>query len=241
MNMRSVYEEELTVLPSCCNINAQMKLSGLLDIFMDAAMLHAEEINVGISEFWPKRKFWVATKTRIEFDRFVNMAEKVTVRTWPEKPGIIKCIRNYEMCAGEEVVAHGKTEWVVIDLDSKNIIKTDGVYPDELTFSDRQVDDAPFLRIKDDFSDEVFGRYTVRSVDIDYGRHMNNVAYVRATEGLFSTDEWQKKGYKGIEIQYKCSCYEKEELLFYKKEETDGTYIKAVNPSGETAMIARVI
>lgn len=239
--MKGVFEKETVVLPSSCNINAQMKLSGLLDIFMDDAMLHAEEIGVGISKFWPKRMFWVASKTRIVFKRNVNMAEEVTVRTWPERPGMLKCIRDYEMTKGEETVAYGKTEWVIIDLDTKKILKAEGAYPTELEYEEKIVDDEPFLRIKNDFDDEVFGTYTVRSVDLDYGRHMNNVAYVRAIEGLFSSDEWQERNYNGIEIQYKCSCYEKDVLSFYKKEEAGGTLIKASNDKGENVMMAKLL
>lgn len=239
--MKGIYEKETVILPSSCNVNAQMKLSGLLDMFMDEAMLHAEEIGVGISKFWPKRMFWVATKTRIMFKRNVNMAETVTAKTWPERPGMLKCIRDYEMFAGEETVAYGKTEWVIIDLDTKKVLKADGAYPYDLEFEERVADEEPFLRIKDNFEEEPFGNYKVRSVDIDYGHHMNNVAYVRAIEGLFSTDEWQERGYMGIEIQYKCSCYEKDILTFYKKEDSDGTFIKAVNEKGEAVMMAKLI
>ncbi len=239
--MKGIFEKEMVALPSSCNINAQMRLSGLLDIFMDEAMLHAEELGVGISGFWPKRMFWVAAKTRIMFKRNVNMAEKVTVKTWPERPGVLKCIRDYEMLAEGETVAFGKTEWVIIDLDTKKILKADGAYPENLEYEERVVDDVPFLRIRDDFENEAFNTYTVRSVDLDYGRHMNNVAYVRAIEGLFSADEWQERSYKGIEIQYKCSCYEKDTLSFYKKEESDGTLLKASNEKGETVMMAKLI
>lgn len=235
--MKNYYEEELTVLPSTCNCDAKMKLSGLLDIFMDAAMMHAEDVGVGISDFRPIGKFWVAVKTRIRFNRPVNMAEKVTVKTWPEKPGKIACVRYYDMRKNDEILAVGKTDWVIIDTETKRIQRTEGIYPPDLVFSEECADDAPFRRLKDDCADEFFGKYTVRSVDIDYGNHMNNVAYVRAIEGLFSTNEWRDREYCGIEIQYKSSCYEKDEISFYKKETPEGTVIKAEN-NGECVMTA---
>lgn len=235
--MNNVHEREMRIVPSGCERNAELRLSSLMDIFMDSAMLHAEEIKVGITEFWPRKLFWVATKQKIRFNRPVKLSEAVIVRTWPEEPGNFKSIRYYEMLAGNEQVAFGKTEWVVVNTDQFKPMKVKEVFP-ELDFCDRKVMEENFERIKDEGFNENAGSYRVRRVDIDYGKHMNNVAYIRAIEGLFTTKEWEEQNFMEIEIQYKESVYEGDEIVFMKKWEEDRLIIKGMKKESEPVVYA---
>ena len=222
--MESVFKEEKTILPSVCDKSARLKMSGFVDMCMDAAMVHAEELGVGITEFRPKNRFWIVTKTKIRFLRPVCMAEKTVISTWPTKPGSHRCERHYELRKGDEVLAVGKNEWLVIDTVDKTLKPTSEIYPKELEISDKKGLEEPFARLRT-FEGEQIGTYRVRSVDIDYGEHMNNVAYIRAIEGLFESDELKKADFDTLDIQYKKSCYEGDLLIFTAKKEEDGLHI----------------
>lgn len=235
--MNNNHQRDMKIMPSGCDRNAELKLSALMDIFMDSAMLHAEEINVGISVFWPKKLFWVATKQKIRFKRPVKLAEIVKITTWPEEPGNYKTVRYYEMTQGDEVVAEGKTEWIVVNTDEFKPLKVKEFFP-ELDFYEKKGMADNFERIKDEGFEEEAGRYTVRRIDIDYGKHMNNVAYIRALEGIFTTEEWESYNFKELEIQYKESTYEGNEITFMKRFSDDKMIIKGMNQSGEVCVYA---
>ena len=228
------------ILPSRSNYNAELSLSHTIDVFMDMAMEHAELLNIGISNFNPRGLFWVAAKTKIHFNRRVKMAETVTFSTWPQQPGKIKGDRQYRFCAGNEVLGYGKTEWVVISTETKGIQKLDGIYPEELIFNDDPGDAEEYERLRDFKDGEVLGSYKVRSVDIDYGLHMNNVAYVRAIEGLFTCKEWDERDFRDFQIDYKKSCYEGDTLYFTSKEENGILYLRGALEDGSTIVLAKL-
>lgn len=228
------------ILPSRSNYNAELSLSHTIDVFMDMAMEHAELLGIGITGFNPKNLFWVAAKTKVHFNRRIKMAETVTFTTWPQAPSKIKGDRQYRISAGDEILAYGKTEWVVISTESKGIQKLEGIYPEELHFNDDPGDSEEYERLRDFKDGEVLGSYTVRSVDIDYGLHMNNVAYVRAIEGLFTSEEWDRHDFRDFQIDYKKSCYEKDTLIFTCKEENGALYLRGALKDDSTIVLAKL-
>ena len=226
------------ILPSRSNLHAALSLSSAIDIFMDMAMEHAELLSVGITEFNKKELFWVATKTKLHFNREIKMAERVRFSTWPQVPGKIKSDRQYEISKGDEILVSGKTEWVVINSETKAIQKLNNIFPEDLKFCEDPGDTEDFLRLRDFKDGEDFGSYKVRSVDIDYGLHMNNVAYVRAIEGLFSSEEWDAYAFDTFQIDYKKSCYEGDTLYFTKKEEDGFFYLRGALEDDSTIVLA---
>ena len=226
------------ILPSRSNRHATLSLPAAIDIFMDMAMEHAELLNVGITEFNKQTLFWVATKTKVHFNREIKMAEWVEFATWPQSPGKIKSDRQYTIKKGDELLVSGKTEWVVINSETKSIQKLEHVFPEDLIFCDEPGDTEDFLRLRDFSDGEAFGEYKVRCVDIDYGLHMNNVAYVRAIEGLFTSEDWDARGFNTFQIDYKKSCYEGDTLYFTKKEEDGRFYLRGALEDGTTIVLA---
>ena len=103
-----------------------------------------------------------------------------------------------------------------------NYNKNNKLYDPDFEFCREKVLPESFHRFTGDFSGEPFAEYTVRSIDIDFEGHMNNVAYIRALFGLFSRAELEKMDPKEIEFQYKVSCYEGDRLFWYKRSGEDG-------------------
>ena len=238
--MESVFEREQPVLPSLCDFNATLSVSSIAGLFMDIAMYHAETLGIGFTGFNERGLFWITAKTKIKMVQKANMAEKVKVTTWPEEAGMLKCNRDYEITNDKGVIALGKTEWAVIDQATHTLQKAKGIYPEGLEISDRIAIPEPFAKLKDDFEGEFIGKYTIRSIDTDYGRHMNNVAYIRTVEGLFSTDELEKNPINELEIHYKNSSFEGETLSFFANKCEEYTDIKAVREDGTVAVLVRI-
>ena len=135
---------------------------------------------------------------------------------------------------------NGKTEWVVIDSDTKAIQKLESVYPEDLVFCEEAGDTEEFERIRDFKDGEPFGEYKVRCIDIDYGLHMNNVAYVRAIEGLFTSKEWDEADFTDFQIDYKKSCFEGDTLYFTRKQENGATYLRGALADGTTIVLCKL-
>ena len=97
-----------------------------------------------------------------------------------------------------------------------------------------------FARIPDDFScSDVLSRYTVRSIDIDVGGHMNNTVYVRAMLGCFSNEELKQMQIRRIDVVFRSPCYEGDTLEIQKKR-TDAGLDLRLSRSDTTCVLARI-
>ena len=106
----------------------------------------------------------------------------------------------------------------------------------------RQAIDEPPTRFHDDLTqDELVYPHLVRATDIDMGRHMNNVVYIRLLLDCFSAKELASGNIQSVELHYSTPCFEGEALTVYKKSLDDGTCrIGIVKPDGKTASQACV-
>ena len=233
----SKFSYEKIVDPSRTAASGLIKHSGCLDIFMDIAAVHSAMMGAGYYDLAAEGRFWITAKTRAVFYKRPKMMDKVTVTTWSRPPEFAKSDRHYAISDGEEVLVAGKTLWAVINLGTGKLERADYVYPEGAVFDDDETVAEPYEKITDDFPEEPFGSYKVKSIDIDVGHHMNNVAYARAVESLFSTEEWETMDPRMIELQFKSQCREGDVLEFKKREEGKKLFLKAEN-AGKTALLA---
>ena len=238
--MKGYYRWDLTVLPGSCDSSAKLGVPDTFALFMDAATLHAEALGIGMNGLMKRGLFWLTVRTRIRFHRRPSMIETVTVRTWPEKPERSRCNRDYRLEQGGEVLAEGKTEWMIMNLETGRLHPADSVFPEALEIEPDRVLPEPFMRMTDDFTDEDdFGSYTVRSTDIDLGGHMNNAAYVRAIAGLFDSSTWQGMDIREMEVAFRAPCFEGN-MLRAQKRVRDGATEVRLSCEGKTIVLARI-
>jgi len=239
--MENRIEKEIVILPSLCDGSGRLGIPDAFALFMDIASEHAEALGCGIGALGKKGLFWLTVRTRVRFFRRPEMMERVRLSTWPEAPGRLRAERNYRMEQAGELLAAGKTEWAVLDQTTGRLTPPKAVYPAELDFCPEKVWTEPFTRLPDESLTE-YARYTVRSVDMDLGRHMNNIAYLRSLAGTFPDAEWQDMGIRELEIAYRTSCYEGDTLVWQRRTEADGSLtLRAELEDGRIAVQARLI
>lgn len=238
--MEAHLQYDYTVLPSVCDREMKLGVADLFALFMDIATLHAEQLGVGADVMFSRKLFWLTVKTKVKIFRRPRMLETVTLSTRPLVPERVRAIREYALTRGQEVLARGKTEWAVIETDSGKLHPMGDVFPQGLELAREPAFPGAFARIKPDFSDgEELGAYRVRSTDIDLGGHMNNVAYVRALAGAFSTKEWDAMDVRELEVHFKASCYEGDTLVMQRRERGGFTEVR-MSVEGKTVILARI-
>lgn len=239
--MKSVFSKDLTVLTSACDDRGILSVPAVFALFMDAATEHADRLGVGFPVLAARDLFWLTVKTRIRFFRRPAMMEHVTVTTWPEAPGKLRCDRDYRLTAGEEILAEGKTEWAVWEVKTGRLHPAADVFPPDLVSDRPPVWDDPFARIDEDFSRaEDLGEYTVRSTDVDLGGHMNNAAYVRALAGAFSCKAWNALQIREMDVVFRHPCFEGERLGIRMRRTDAETDLAMVRCDGAIALLARI-
>ena len=217
--MQEVFKRRLDIDPGIADSAGRLSYHDAFRVFMDIASRHAGEIGVGLGDMNAKNLFWLTVKTKVCFIKRPHIGRTVTVVTWPEAPERIRGNRSYIMECDGDTLIRGKTEWAVMNTETKRIAPMKGVYPEELTFSSPSACPEAFAVIADDFTEEdFFCEYRVLSTDIDVGGHMNNVAYVRALMGSFSNAELAKMNIRSIDVIFRAPCFEGDLLTIQKRE-----------------------
>ncbi len=236
--MQNFLEKEEVLLSSKLDYTGRLKLAGLFDLFMDLAAEQAAYMNVGYEQMLAHRAFWLAVRTRVRVYKVPGLLDRVKVKTWPGKPGLVKCDRFYRLTMDGETLAEGRTEWVAQNIDDGRMLKTDAFgYPLDMEPLPERVCDGPFTRFREKpEAANLLTTYTVGSRDIDTGRHMNNVAYVRMLMGTFSVSELEAMDVAEAEIAYSAACREGETLSVYRRRDEEGWHLLVQKPDGTTAV-----
>ena len=234
--MNSKFSAKTLIFPSSCDRTGKLSIPAVFSLFMDVAATHAERIGCGADALAEKDIFWITTKTKVLLHRMPSMMEEVTVETWPEKPGRIRCNRYYLLKKGDEILAEGVSEWAIINRTSGKLVAPIGVYDESFEFLSDTVCDASFEKIGEDFEDcRLIEDYTVRSTDIDLGRHMNNAAYVRALFGAVSCDEIERAAINEVQIVFKSQSFEGEKLTICGRKTDIGAELGILHADGRVA------
>ena len=229
------FEKEFTLTPDYCDARAGLSPLGAFTIFQAIATEHAENIGVGGAAMAKRGEFWLTVHSRVDFFSRAQLMQTLTAKTWPEScdEKSIRCFRSYSLRCGDALVAMGRTQKVVPFGQSG--------FPQEFPFTGEvAISDAP-TRFRDDFTPDDFVRnYTVRPTDIDFGRHMNNVAYIRVLLDCFSAKQIASGTIASIEAHYFAPCLEGETLSVYQKQDGNTVRIAIKKQDAKPAVLAAV-
>ena len=207
----------IVIGPSRADSSGRLSVADCFALFMDIATEHADMLGIGIGEIGKKGFFWLTVRCMARIGRLPELGEEVEISTWPEKPDGYRFMRSYAMTKGDELLVTGRTQWAVMDTARGRLVDCGKIYPPELTEFLGPVTEEPFSRFTGEFTEEI-GTHTVGSNDIDLGRHMNNVAYIRAFQGLFGTEHRQRNVPDFMEVFYQKPCHEEDRLTFFRRE-----------------------
>ena len=237
------FEKEFVLTPDYCDARAGLSPLGAFTIFQAIATQHAELIGVGGAAMAKRGEFWLTVHSRIDFLGKAKLMQTLRAKTWPEPcdEKSIRCFRSYSLRCGEALIARGRTQWAILGPEKKVVPFGQSGFPQDFPFTgEAGITDAP-TRFHDDFTLSDFVReYTVRSTDIDFGRHMNNVAYIRVLLDCFPAETIASGTISSIEAHYSAACLEGETLSVYQKQDGDTVCIAIKKADGKPAVLAAV-
>ena len=119
---------------------------------------------------------------------------------------------------------------------------TQSGFPADFPFRPGAAIDEPPTRFHDDLTqDELVYPHLVRATDIDMGRHMNNVVYIRLLLDCFSAKELASGMIRTIEAHYASPCLEGETLGVFCRREEGRCRMAVKHADGRPAVLAQVI
>jgi acyl-ACP thioesterase len=105
--------------------NERVKPGTVLDIFQEAAALHADSAGIGVSDLMRRGLTWVLRRYRVDFRGYPGRGD-LTVRTWFEPRRNLMSVRRFEAEAvnGEDA-ASAWSAWIVVDLERGRPVRLD--------------------------------------------------------------------------------------------------------------------
>ena len=228
-------------MPSMCDRNSLMSIPAMLDMFQDAAGIHAGSVGIGALALEERGLFWIVSKTRLRINRRPQVQELLESVTWIQPAERVSCERDWALMKDGEQLAYVRSIWAALRREDFRPGHMADFYPHS-DFSIAPPDDVPFTRMGKNFDDaELLGEYRIRSVDIDRGGHMNNVNYVRAMLGCFTCEQIEEMDIRELDMQFILQCYEGETIRFVRRPSADGIMeVGALNEEGRVCFMAAI-
>lgn len=239
--MDGVYTVRQRVGASMCDASGRLGLWNSFALFQDVASEHAEAIGVGFDAMRAQSCFWLTVRTRVHFYDRPKLMQPIDVSTWAHAPGATRCDRFYRLTSHGVLLVEGRTEWCVYDLEKQAVRPISEVRftPSRTNFCEDTVLSTPYAHFRHDFgeNDRVL-MHVVLPSDVDLGRHMNNVAYLRMLCDSFSVVELEQLNVAEMEILFCLPCFEQQSLDIMRRSTDYGYEFGVRRPDGRYAALA---
>lgn len=207
----------------------------------DIACDHASNVSLEFLNLKPGMAHWILLSWKLHIFKRPTYNETVLVKTWIECADKASCIRDFEVInADDEVLAIASSRWVLLNLETRKIIKLSDEYIGQFGMEpDKKVFDEPFARFIEPKEYDYEIPYKVERRDIDLNNHVHNLNYLDIAYEIIPADVYYNNNFDTINIEYKkeikfdddVKCYYKslnngdKHLVVFK---TNGNYSAAV-------------
>ena len=222
--MRLVKKDRLAA--SSCGADVKLSVEGAFRIVEDMVTeLMGDQHIDGVTCMREYGGMWVFVRNRIEMPQQLGWMEEYTATSYISSFSKIRLyIDTVLQKADGSMALRSRLELCAVDLGTGKIRKSESVGVGEKTPAEEPLFEIAYTKekpVRGDLIDEV----TVRSADIDYCHHTNNVAYVRYFVDQIGVDDLIEQPVKAIEVQYAAQTHEGDRLGIYRCSSENEAYI----------------
>lgn len=181
---------------------------------------------------------WAVARSRIHFDRVPVWMETVRIRAFPVKISPVTIHINILVDRPDGTpLLRCRQELFAMDIRDHSLRRVDSTpFPVHMELLPAVVKE-PFCRMKVAARpEEQVYSHTIRAMDTDMNRHMNNAAYIRLAMDAFPVSFWENWEVDTFDIHYASEGKEGETLQIYQK--TEGAEARVLIQSGERVLCA---
>ena len=222
--MRLVKTDRLAA--SSCGADVKLSVEGAFRIVEDMVTeLMGDQHIDGVTCMREYGGMWVFVRNRIEMPQQLGWMEEYTATSYISSFSKIRLYIDTVLQKTDGSTAlRSRLELCAVDLETGKIRKSESVGVGEKTPAEEPMFEIAYTKEKPargDLIDEV----TVRSADIDYCHHTNNVAYVRYFVDQIGVDDLIGRPVKAIEVQYAAQTYEGDRLSICRCSSENEAYV----------------
>lgn len=209
--MRLIKKDRLAA--SSCGADVKLSVEGAFRIVEDMVTeLMGDQHIDGVTCMREYGGMWVFVRNRIEMPQPLAWMDEYTATSYISSFSKIRLyIDTVLQKADGSIALKSRLELCAVDMETGKIRKSESVGVGEKTPAEEPMFEIAYTKEKP-VRGEVIDEITVRSADIDYCHHTNNVAYVRYFVNQIGADELIENPVKAIEVQYAAQTHEGDRL-----------------------------
>ena len=176
-----IYSKENRVNIRYVNGDAIMNDRAYMFVMEDAACEHSDMEHQGLYDVQTTRKTWVLVAWKMKIVKRAKYGEMLLTKTWSSGNNKFFAYREYEVYAGDEVIAYALSKWVMIDIDKEKVVKLDDDIMNAFKAESHNLfyeDNSKFKECKAPTNLVFIKDEIVASHQIDYNNHLHNTYYL---------------------------------------------------------------
>jgi medium-chain acyl-[acyl-carrier-protein] hydrolase len=180
-------EENFRITSADADFQRKLKISSLINMFIQIAWQHAEQMGYGVNSMDNSGLAWMLSRLHVRIDYLPCWNEVLTLNTWPKGTRRLFYLRDFTVKdENNRFLAKATSEWLMIDKNARRPRLKD---PESEVFTvnkNRHALDTevPSLKAVEETSD-VF-HFISRYSDLDLNRHLTATKYI---DWMFDTFE----------------------------------------------------
>lgn len=213
-----IYTKQQIVGSTQVGANAKLSVLGLFGVVESAITEGMGVLKIdGLTLRREYNAFWVFTKNRIKILKNLEWGETFSVESFISDVSSAKLVIDTALKDGKgEIVAYSACEMCALDVATGRIRRTSTVGVTENIVAEASQMTVQFEKI-DDTDLPLTETVTVRSTNIDFSQHCNNVEYLRFLLNTYAVSEQVNKPIREIEVCYVNQSYEGDALTVHKQ------------------------
>jgi medium-chain acyl-[acyl-carrier-protein] hydrolase len=197
--IRSIFEEEFLVTSADSDFTHKLRVSSIVNMFIQIAWHHAEELGFGIKYLHQNNLAWVLSKLHLKINSLPHWNDPLKLITWPKGINRLYYLRDLEVFnKSGQLIACATSDWLLIDTKSKRP-KLQG--PDEAIFNlnkDKHAIEALTENLVPLAGYKNYYPLKAAYSDIDFNQHLTTTSYIDWMLNTFDMDYLLK--YQCIEL-----------------------------------------
>lgn len=242
--MHNILEKQFEVCSYDVDIFQKLKISSLFAFFQESASLHAEQLGVGFYDLKEKhRVFWALSRIHIKIQKYPSWKDKLTYKTWPTGYNRLYGSREFNIENDSKVVVSGSSDWIIMDLNSKQIVNPELIIKEVIPQNDENYFKAKTKRVKFGNTDTKKITRKVRYNDLDMNRHVNSIKYLEWVFDCLPTDLLTHQELAELNINYlhEIPAHSEVEIQYYQASESNYYFMGKVKDSSKNSFVMELI
>jgi len=227
-----IFKKRFPISTKDADFKKDLRISSMVNFFIQAAWKHAEELGVGYSHLSKIGVGWIFSRFKIKIHQLPTWPGDISITTWPKGLDRVLYIRDAELHGADNIkLASITSAWLVVDIHTKRLKRS---LPEAEFFSNLEMEHAINEAIPALKFDEEGGHSTpfeVRYNDIDMNMHLTTVRYIDFMFDTYDIEFLDKNTPKELTVNFIKEIPFGAELVMHRYENQDAHRFELENLS----------